>query len=222
MRDYLLVVGLMTGNSLDGVDAVLTRFGSNGEIVDLCSHSISMPEDIRNHLIVLRASVARAQGVMERAVEDFDRAHTASFDDVQSAYTKLLAQVVRELQEKAKDILKSAGPIDLIGSHGQTCGHVPPSVADTGDRANDRAIVYTVQIGDPQQLADVTGITVVADFRSDDIMNGGEGAPLAPIHHLHLAKERQARGELPIAFCNAGNTGNISIVFEIRLQKNLL
>ncbi len=218
MRDYLLVVGLMTGNSIDGVDAVLTRFGSNGEIVDLCSHSIAMPDDIRNNLIKLRSSIAHAHGQMERAIEDFDGTHAASFDDVQGAYTELLARAVRELQEKAKDALKSAGPIDLIGSHGQTCAHVPPSVAGT----SDKDVVYTVQIGDPQQLADATGITVVADFRSDDIMNGGEGAPLAPIHHLHLAKARQARGELPIAFCNAGNTGNISIVFEDTSSKELV
>lgn len=217
MRDYLLVIGLMTGNSLDGVDAVLTRFGSSDEIVDLCSHSIAMPDDIRNHLIALRSSIANAQGVMERAVEDFDRTHSACFDDVQGAYTELLARAVQELQEKANDVLKGAGRIDLIGSHGQTCAHLPPSIAGT----SDRDVVYTVQIGDPQQLANLTGITVVADFRSDDIMNGGEGAPLAPIHHLHIARARQAMGELPFAFCNAGNTGNITIVFEDAPSKKL-
>jgi anhydro-N-acetylmuramic acid kinase len=52
----------------------------------------------------------------------------------------------------------------------------------------------------------------VYDFRSDDIMNGGEGAPFAPMHHLHIALQAKAQGAFPIAFINGGNTGNISVI----------
>lgn len=212
MNTSLLVIGLMTGNSLDGVDAVLTRFGGDGGIEDVCSHTLEMPNELREGLIAVRSCIAESKGNMPDAVRRFDAIGGDSFDSVQSAYTIFLAKAVSALLKSAQSNLLEGEQVDLIGSHGQTCAHFPPSVAQTSDR---RAI-YTVQIGDAQQLADLTGITVVADFRSDDVMNGGEGAPLAPIHHVHLAEATKKRGIFPIAFCNAGNTGNVSIISEHR------
>ena len=67
-------------------------------------------------------------------------------------------------------------------------------------------------MGNGQVVADALNIPVAYDFRSDDIMNGGEGAPLAPMHHLHLATVARRSGAFPIAFINGGNTGNVSII----------
>ena len=212
MNTSLLVIGLMTGNSLDGVDAVLTRFGGDGGIEDVCSHTLEMPNELREGLIAVRSCIAESKGNMPDAVRRFDAIGGDSFDTVQSAYTTFLAKAVAALLKSAQSNLLEGEQVDLIGSHGQTCAHFPPSVAQTSDRRS----IYTVQIGDAQQLADLTGITVVADFRSDDVMNGGEGAPLAPIHHAHLAEATKKRGIFPIAFCNAGNTGNVSIISEHR------
>jgi anhydro-N-acetylmuramic acid kinase len=61
----------------------------------------------------------------------------------------------------------------------------------------------------------------VYDFRSDDLMNLGEAAPLAPVHHQHLARQTRNNGHFPIAFCNAGNTGNITIITERLATKEL-
>lgn len=105
--------------------------------------------------------------------------------------------------------------IAALGFHGQTCDHFPPSIAG-GEPA------YTVQVGNAGLLADLTGIPVICDFRSDDIMAGGEGAPLAPVHNLHIAGDLRNKGVFPVAFCNAGNTGNISVITEDKDGKNVV
>jgi len=235
-RDYLLAIGAMTGNSLDGVDVVLTRFGKDGSITDLKSHSVVSPAQLTERLRTVREVINTAGGDMNEAVrrldklagggveeagvrldelsvEDEGRAAHCRFDDVQNQYIRFVAGAIQELIALAKADAKLSADydlnnIDLIGFHGQTCAHFPPSIARTADPN----VTYTVQIGDGQALADLTGIPVVYDFRSDDLMHGGEAAPLAPVHHQHLAERLRKQGRFPIAFCNAGNTGNFTII----------
>ncbi len=203
MRNHLLAVGIMTGNSLDGADLVLSRFGREaGTIEDLGSVSVPFPEALKEELRAVRAAVNAAEGRVEDAVAALG---PGTFDDTLGRYTALLAEGVASLQSRAGSDLD---PVDLIGLHGQTCAHRPPSVAGSDNPAD----AYTVQIADPRALADRTGTTVVADFRSDDLMAGGEGAPLAPVHHRHLARSIRGRGISSVAFCNGGNTGNISVI----------
>jgi anhydro-N-acetylmuramic acid kinase len=99
--------------------------------------------------------------------------------------------------DKINHIKKGFQNIDFIGFHGQTIHHDP-----------DRGI--TVQIGDGDVLADETGIDVIYDFRSQDMANGGQGAPLLPIYHSALC--RQDKLELPIAILNLGGVGNITYI----------
>jgi anhydro-N-acetylmuramic acid kinase len=235
-RDYLLAIGAMTGNSLDGVDVVLTRFGKDGSITDLKSHSVASPAQLTERLRTVREVINTAGGDMEEAVRRLDKlaggaeeqtitrheqraeadngsADHCNFNDVQNQYIRFVAGAINELIALAKADAKLSSEydldcIDLIGFHGQTCAHFPPSIA----RTSDPNVTYTVQIGDGQALADLTGIPVVYDFRSDDLMHGGEGAPLAPVHHQHLAEQLRKQGRFPIAFCNAGNTGNFTII----------
>ena len=97
--------------------------------------------------------------------------------------------------------------VRAIGSHGQTIRHRPPSGA-TGEAAN-----FTLQIGDPNTIAEQTGITTVADFRRRDIAAGGEGAPLAPAFHAAtLAREGVNR-----AIVNIGGIANITVLQGQRL-----
>lgn len=214
-RNYLLAIGAMTGNSLDGVDVVLTRFDENGDITDLKTHSVSSPAKLASNLRTLRDSINTANGDMETAINKFDEqsAQHGTFDDVHNDYIRFVANAILELIALAhKDhVLESQydlNNIDVIGFHGQTCAHFPPSIA----RSNDSDVVYTCQVGDGQLLADLTGIPVVYDFRSDDLMAGGEAAPLAPVHHQHLAEQLRRKGQFPIVFCNAGNTGNLTVI----------
>jgi anhydro-N-acetylmuramic acid kinase len=204
--EFLLAIGVMTGNSLDGADCVLTKFDDDGGITDLKSHHAEMPSDLVSAIRDFRKCVESAHGNMDEAVSSYVKqaqSNFKTFDELLTSYHQVIAGGVGALLKKAD---RDKSEIDLIGFHGQTCAHYPPSIAESkGD-------VYTVQIGDGQALADMTGISVVYDFRSDDIMNGGEGAPLAPMHHAHLATHLRQAGRFPLAFCNAGNTGNISVL----------
>lgn len=215
-RDYLLAIGVMTGNSLDGVDVVLTRFDKDGSIADLRAHSLASPPELTRKLRAVRETINTAGGVMADAVKQFDIEQSGlhgTFDDAHKQYIDFVGQGVRQLidlarHDKSLSEKYDLDNIDVIGFHGQTCAHFPPSIA----RTKDPDAVYTCQIGDGQMLADITGIPVVYDFRSDDLMAGGEAAPLAPVHHQHLAQQLKKRSRFPVAFCNAGNTSNITVV----------
>ncbi len=212
-KDHLLAIGIMTGNSLDAADVVLTAFHESGKIRDLAFYSLASPEWLFHALKDLRAAINRADGDMDQIAKEY-RYNVAgkysSFDEVLQAYMEFILQAVEGLRQKLKNDKTipaeyDTSSIDLIGFHGQTCAHAPPSA-----RGKDAA--FTVQIGDGQWLADATGITTVNDFRSDDIMHGGEGAPFAPMHNRHIAKDLENTGQFPICFINGGNTSNIANV----------
>ena len=211
---YLLAIGVNTGNSLDAADVVLTRFGVDGSIADLDAVSASLPGELADRLRLFRSAAVDSFGDMDAAVRCYEqRAADAkvvrpSMDHLVADYTLYVSIAVKDLIKRTTEHIGVGTGIDLIGFHGQTCAHKPPSISQDPESA------YTLQIGDGQLLADDTGIPVVFDFRSDDLMNGGEAAPLAPVHHEHLAHHLKDRGKFPIAFCNAGNTGNISVITE--------
>lgn len=193
-------IGIMTGNSLDAVDVVLTEFNDE-HIKDICGFSLNIPTSLSNRFRQLKFMLAQ-NNCNIKAYADKEENH---FQELHDEYIRLVAQTVnRMLQEN--NISKDS--IDAIGFHGQTCGHCPPSIAQSKDPHQ----IYTLQIGSGQMLADLTGIPVVYDFRSDDIMNLGEGAPLAPIHNQHIAQDLLKKKIFPVAFCNGGNTGNFSII----------
>lgn len=191
----MITVGVMTGNSLDAVDAVLTEF-DGGRIRDLNAVTVPYPRRLRDEFLILRRQIAEHEGdVAFLHGNDF-------FIGVSNEYTRLVARAVNSL---CAGLSFPKSDIAAIGWHGQTLDHFPPSVA--GNRAP-----YTLQTADAEQLAALTGLPVIYDFRSDDILNGGEGAPLAPAHNRHIAADLRAKGVFPVAFCNAGNTGNIAVV----------
>ncbi len=200
MSSSYYCIGVMTGNSLDAVDAVLTHFEGD-KISDICGHSREIPSNISFGFRRLKEMLAQNDGDIKNIASN-PKLH---FKDLHDAYVRLVAQTVNELIEKSNF---EKNKIDAIGFHGQTCYHLPPSVAATGKQPN------TLQIGSGQMLSDLTHLPVAFDFRSDDLMNGGEAAPLAPVHNQHLARDLKTKGIFPVAFCNGGNTGNIAIVYE--------
>lgn len=200
MKSVYTCIGIMTGNSLDAVDAVITRFEGN-KIQDIAGHSIDIPAPMAEGFRRLKQILSQNGGDIASA----SRMPELQFQKLHDSYIRLVAQTVNELTAKS-GIAKNE--IDAAGFHGQTCYHLPPSVAQKGQQPN------TLQIGSGQMLSDLTDIPVAFDFRSDDLMNGGEAAPLAPVHNQHLARDLKAKGILPLAFCNGGNTGNIAIVYD--------
>ncbi len=187
------IIGVMTGNSMDAIDCVLTEFSDKG-MKDIATYSIDFSRDMREKVDHLRFLVNDKQISMEKLNRNTDFNHT------HDEYIQQVADSINQLV-LLSGLKKSQ--IDAIGFHGKTLAHLPPSIAK---RKNQH---YTLQIGSGQMLADLTGIRVIYDFRSDDIIADGEGAPLAPPHNAHIAQQYDA---LDSIFSNAGNTANLSII----------
>lgn len=196
-------IGIMSGNSLDAIDIVITEFSDN-LIQDIGGYSLPVPSAMAQKFRCLKKLLANNDGDIQTVALD----DSFGLDQLIDQYMHLTAQGINEALHLHH---LQASDITAIGFHGQTCAHCPPSIA----KSRNPRHVYTLQIGDGQMLADLTGITVVYDFRSDDLMNFGEAAPLAPVHNQHIAACLQAKGIFPVAFCNGGNTGNIAIISSL-------
>jgi anhydro-N-acetylmuramic acid kinase len=150
-------IGLMSGTSMDGIDAVIADFNDDGVDI-IATHERPYAETLQHAL--LKAVATPVDQPIEN-IGSLDR------------------QVGEHFRDAALELLgKSgvgAGDVRAIGSHGQTVRHQPDAVAP-----------YTLQIGNPALIAGGTGITTVADFRSADIAAGGQGAPLVPPFHQWL------------------------------------
>ena len=171
-----LYVGIMSGTSLDAVDAVLAEIDDAGQCRALGAADLALPEALRKELLALNAP-----GENELA-----RAAQASV-----ALAQLYASVTFEL---LKSTGVSADAIAAIGVHGQTVRHRP----EHG---------YTIQLNAPALVAELTGVSVIADFRSRDIAAGGQGAPLVPAFHSAQFRTTQSRVVL-----NIGGIANITIL----------
>lgn len=146
-------VGLLSGTSIDGIDAVVVDFANEPPRL-AAFHSEPVPEDLRGHILRLCSQ----EPVTLRLLGETD-----------VALGRLFAKAVNRLLQKAA---LSATDILAIGSHGQTVMHHPQ-----GENP------FTLQIGDPNTIAYLTKISTVADFRRKDMAAGGQGAPLAPLFH---------------------------------------
>lgn len=170
-----LYIGLMSGTSLDGIDAALVQ-SSHGRLHLIASLNQPYSDSLRqtlNHLC--HDDSPRLSQIMEM--------------DVQLA--ELMAGAVNTLLQQTNML---AGDIVAIGSHGQTIRHLP-----------DHGHATTLQIADPNRIAELTGITTIADFRRRDMAAGGQGAPLVPAFH-------QAVFQSPVQDRVAVNIGGISNV----------
>ena len=163
-------VGLMSGTSMDGIDAVVVDF-SSGETPELiCSYSHLWPDEVYKEVLAVR----------DIPDDQLDQLHAL---DIRLG--EIFAEATLALLDKAK---LSAKDIIAIGNHGQTIRHRP-----------DAAQPFSLQIGDAKTLSQKTGICVVSDFRTADIKAGGQGAPLAPAFHKAIFRsEDENRGILNI------------------------
>lgn len=151
-----LYIGLMSGTSADGVDAVLVDFGGQTPHM-LASHYTPYTRELRKQILDLCHPG-------ENEIHRLGELDVALADTFAAAVKTLLDQSSTSIHD-----------IAAIGSHGQTIRHAP-----------NNAWRFTLQIGDPNTIAAKTGITTVADFRRKDIALGGQGAPLVPAFHRSL------------------------------------
>lgn len=179
----MLIVGLMSGTSLDGVDAAL---------VSIDGDSLESVEWRMVHWSTAPYTDERRESI-----------HRGILDGSAEALCGLHAEIGEWLAEAVLRVCDSAGvalsEVDAIGSHGQTVWHTPPSSGTRGS---------TLQLGDPATIAERTGRPVIADFRSRDVAAGGHGAPLVPwVDQLLFSLPEGAR-----ALQNLGGIGNVSWV----------
>jgi anhydro-N-acetylmuramic acid kinase len=173
-----LFIGLMSGTSMDAIDAVLACFDDpQPKLID--SFSQPLTAELRHRLSGLASP------------SDNELAQMMELDVIMG---RAFGAASHTLLQKA---LVSPDAVRAIGSHGQTIRHIPAGEFPT-----------TCQIGDPNIIAEQTGITTVADFRRRDMAAGGQGAPLVPAFHAAMLRSsHQTR-----VVVNIGGMANISVL----------
>ncbi len=189
MSERLTAIGLMSGTSLDGIDAAILT--TDGEDFIESGPTIHLPYDRDMKIWVRRAIKAALEG----------RDAAAEIGKAAGEVTQAHVEAVERLLEKA-----GAGrtEIDVIGFHGQTILHRRGQGTDSVGRS--------WQIGDGVVLARETKIDVVADFRAADIAAGGEGAPFAPIYHRAMVAALDDAPDCAVGVINLGGVSNITFV----------
>lgn len=175
-----LYIGLMSGTSLDGIDGVLADF--SGPRMRVTHHaSAAFAPALRAELLALNTP----------GDNELHRAALAG-----NALSRAYADVVSTLLQHSG---QPASAIRAIGAHGQTVRHRPQEFDGTG---------YTLQLGNPALLAELTGVAVVADLRSRDVAAGGQGAPLVPAFHQGVF----GRPNETVQVLNIGGISNLSVL----------
>lgn len=175
-----LYIGLMSGTSLDGIDAVLAKIETSGEASLLGSIGTAFSPELRKALVDLQSP----------GPNEIHRENQAA-NALAIAYTDAVKQLLTQAKLSPTDI-------SAIGAHGQTIRH-------QADLAHHLA--YTHQTLNPALLAELTGIDVIADFRSRDLAAGGHGAPLVPAFHA-----QQFATDKNIAVLNLGGIANLTLL----------
>jgi anhydro-N-acetylmuramic acid kinase len=183
------VIGLMSGTSVDGIDAALVEI--SGTDLDLkielvAGETYAYPAELQEQILELCSGAA------------ISMAELAEVDDA----------IALAFAQAAQNIQIGHPPATLIGSHGQTVYHRPP-VHFTGDAGEERThLGYTLQLGRGDLIARITNITTVSNFRVADIAVGGHGAPLVPRVDAYLLSHHQESRCIQ----NIGGIGNVAYI----------
>lgn len=171
-------LGLISGTSADGIDATLVRFKPRLEV--LAARTFPYPDDLRARVLALARNSA-----------------AITLD----AYGHLDTEIGEHFADAAlmqlSDAKVAASDVAALGSHGQTVCHRPRG-----------PFPFTLQLGDPNIIAERTGIVTVADFRRADLAAGGQGAPLLPALHAAVLADATA----PRAILNLGGIANVTLL----------
>ena len=183
----MLVAGVMSGTSVDGIDVALVEIEGSGfqqKVTPQAFHSFPYQAEVREAVL----AVSNAE------------THTSQISQLHFLLGQLYGDAVAEtcrLSGISLDLL------ELVGCHGQTIYHQP-----TASRIAGRDVASTLQIGEPALIAERTGTPVVADFRPADMATGGQGAPLVPFVDYLLYRDEQ-RGRVAL---NIGGIANVTAI----------
>ena len=159
----MIAIGLMSGTSLDGVDAILVEIEND------------------NYKVIKFITKQYEQSFKKRILRNLSDS-TAKLSEISSLNFELGHKFVEAIDELLKDTNYNYKDIDFVASHGQTIWHDPKGVKC------DNAFPSTLQIGEPSVISYKTGIKTISNFRTMDVAAGGEGAPLVPYSEYLLYK----------------------------------
>ena len=186
MGKIYTALGLMSGTSMDGLDASIIRSDGNTEYSIILDRYFEYGPNIRQNLINLRSKIAEENDLKN---------HHEEIKLIERELTIFHAEAVNNILNELKI------EVDFLGFHGQTIYH-------------DSKKKLSKQIGDGRLLSQMTKKLVIYDFRQNDIKNGGEGAPLASVYHKLIVEilNKQKKIKLPITILNIGGITNITTI----------
>ena len=201
-------IGLMSGTSLDGVDGVLLQWQEGANAQGTVSHGVT-PDVLFN---------TRRLKVLQHIFQPFDAEFRAELLSLNTPGNNELHRaalagncLARNYAQVVLALLKvsamQANDIQAIGAHGQTVRHRPLEF-DADPSTGQSAVGYTLQLNNPALLAELTGIDVVAEFRTRDLAAGGQGAPLVPAFHAEVF----GASTRTVAVVNIGGISNLRIL----------
>ena len=184
MAKNYTALGLMSGTSGDGVDASLIMSDGIEKYSEIINRYFKYDQKIYENLHNLRGKILKLEDLQKNVNE---------INNLEKEITLFHAKIVSKILDKIDK------KVDLIGFHGQTIYH-------------NSLEKISKQIGDGNLLSQLTKNTVIYNFRQNDIQNGGEGAPLAPVFHRLIIKQKKI--ELPVCILNIGGIANVTAINE--------
>jgi len=184
MGKIYTALGLMSGTSMDGVDASIIQTDGKSKYKAILDKYFEYPSTIYQNLIKLRDKIKRSKNLKK---------HQKKIKAVEKEITIFHAKSVNEILKKNKI------NVDFIGFHGQTIFH------------NEEEKI-SKQLGNGKLLSKLTKKKVVYDFRQNDLKNGGRGAPLAPVFHSALVKNKKI--PVPVTIWNIGGITNYTHIYS--------
>ena len=197
MAKIYTALGLMSGTSLDGVDVSLIRSDGFNQFTNILDEYFEYNESLHQELIELRNLIIN--------INDLEK-HSSRLKELEREITVFHSKIVNEISNKYED------QIDFVGFHGQTIFHSPE-------------LKISKQLGDGRLMSQLVKKKVIYDFRQEDMLNKGQGAPLTPIFHNLLSKKINEKHQInfPICFLNIGGISNITKIIknDENLEENL-
>lgn len=185
-KKIFTALGLMSGTSMDGVDLSLIKSDGDNEFSLILNDFFEFDGEFQKKLIKLRKKII--------IYEDL-KTYSRELGELEKQFTLFNSQIIHKVLNNYND------QIDLIGFHGQTIFHDP----------NKK---ISKQLGDGELLSQMTKTIVVNNFRQEDLINEGQGAPLTPIFHRLISKSLNKKNKIkyPINIINIGGITNITQV----------
>ena len=182
MEKIYTSLGLMSGTSMDGIDASIIKSNGEDKYETVFDQYFKYDEEIYRELVNIRRKI--------NSTADLE-INSVILSELERKITLFHATICKKI------INDYSSSVDLIGFHGQTIFH----------NANEK---ISKQLGDANLLSSLLKKKVVYNFRENDLINGGQGAPLAPIFHQLLVNQNKIN--LPVCILNIGGIANITII----------